>query len=300
MHTFAAADLRVSAVENGEPLALRPGTVASVTLRGFRELTSEDAYSSWSFDPASGAWREEGTCTADAMDAQLIHCEVKHFSWWNADGRDPGAQSGASGTRCIFGGVLYRGEPLVGASVLATGNAGIVGAAQAQTDENGAFCAIGVSGSGAWDVQVRVENGREILSQTLSVSPGGIAGGDCAQPESCSQAGVIELEASPAITVYGRLGLQVGNEERPMPSGGFSFGRRVRAIGSPDEFGFIQLNLGEVSLDSEGRYELDVPEAIVRIFFASPDDGECKTYPSRVPGEGERVEIADQFFICGS
>lgn len=302
MHTFAAADLRVTDVASGEPLMLKPGTVARVTLRGFRELTSEDDYSSWSFDPASGAWREEGACTADSEDAQLIHCEVKHFSWWNADGRAPASGGGGSplGTRCIFGGVLYRGEPLVGASVLATGNAGIVGAAQARTDENGAFCATGVSGNGAWDVQVRVENGREILSQTLSVSPGGVFGGDCSQPDSCSQAGVIELEASPAITVYGRLGLQVGNEGRPMPRGGFSFGRRVRAIGSPDEFGFIQLNLGEVSLDSEGRYEFDIPEAIVRIFFVSPDDGECKTYPSPVPGEGERVEIADQFFICGS
>lgn len=302
MHTFAAADVRVLDRATGEVLALAPGTVADLTLRGFRELTSEDAYSSWSFDPESGRWREEGACTPDATDPQLIHCEVKHFSWWNADGGDPeeqGGGGGGGGTRCIFGGVLYQGKPLVGASVLAVNSSGITGA-NAHTDEAGAFCALTRSGGGKWDVQVRVVNGRNILSQQLYVDAGALLGGDCNQPLNCAQAGVIELESSPAITVHGKLGLQVGSEEKPMPTGGFDFGRRVRAIGSPDEFGFIQLNLGEFTLDADGGYEFDIPEAIVRLFFASPTDGECKTYPSAVPGSGERVAIEDQFFVCGS
>jgi hypothetical protein len=302
MHTFAAADVRVTDAATGEPLALATGKVAELTLRGFRELTSEDDYGSWSFDPGSGTWREEGACTADVSDPQLVHCEVRHFSWWNADGRSGGPQGGGGtiGRRCVAGGVLYQGQPLVGASVLGTANAGIVGAAQAETDENGAFCAYGVSEDGAWDIQVRVENGREILSQTVSVSAGGKLGGDCEAPETCSQAGVIELESSPVITVYGRLGLQDGSEKKPMPTGGFSFGRRVRAIGSPDAFGFVQLNLGEIALDAQGGYEFHIPEPIVRLFFVSPGDGECKTYPSPVPGEGTRVEINDQFFVCGT
>ena len=46
----------------------------------------------------------------------------------------------------------------------------------------------------------------------------------------------------------------------------------------------VQLNLGEIQLDSLGGYMFNMPATIVRLFFVSPVDGFCKTYPAAVPG----------------
>lgn len=300
IHTFAAADIRVYDAASDEKLSLKEGTLAELTLRGWRALTEDDAYTSWSFDPTTGAWHEDGGCVADVSDPQLVHCDVRHFSWWNADRPSSGGGSGIAVSRgCVVGGVRYQGKALAGAEVIAVGSDGIAGLGRDETDLAGSFCAEGLTSTGKWGVQIRYANGREILLETISVQQEKLPA-SCQEPMKCAQAGYLEIRSTPSITVRGKLGLDVKGEHQPMPKGGFIFGTRVRVIGSPDPFGQIQLNLGVVRLASDGSYQFGIPESVVRLFFVSPQDGECKTYPGMVPGEGDPVDMADQFFICGS
>ena len=310
IHTYAAADVTVVAVDTGETLQLAPGAVAELTMRAWREMTDEEEILSWSYDEAQGLWIEEGTCTVDAADAQRVACELRHFSWWNADGRsredpnNPGSGSARMPTRCVTGSVLYENEPVAGAIVSAITNEGLAGGGDVVTDSAGRFCA-GSSTNGGWTVQVRMPNERVILRGSVSVPPQEEAATCTENPEDCAQAGAIVLREDDTILVRGTLG--ICDEELypveicgPMPEGGWEYGSTVRILGFLPDL-ITSFYLGEIQIEEDGSYEAYVPAVMANILLFTPD-GYCHTYNQELPGGNEDVVVIEGLgeMICGS
>ncbi len=73
--------------ESGEKLQLKDGTEATITFPLPQELSDAPAdIPLWSFDEASGYWKEEGTATREG---NSYVAQVSHFSFWNCDAPFP-------------------------------------------------------------------------------------------------------------------------------------------------------------------------------------------------------------------
>ncbi len=143
--------------DDGEELNLAEGETAGVDLAisngdlaSTYWLADGDEQASWSFEPATGLWVEEGVGGVSTVwteteddDGELVResslvfsFEASHFSWWNCD-------QGYTPT-CASGRVIDDlGFPVRGAEVLATGG---VTNTSVTTDEEGYYVASVMAG----------------------------------------------------------------------------------------------------------------------------------------------------------
>jgi len=83
--------MAVTARQGDAMLNIAPGMMAEITMPipAASAATAPATIELWSLDPATGAWREEGTATrvadSTAPGGAVYRAMIPHLSWWNAD-----------------------------------------------------------------------------------------------------------------------------------------------------------------------------------------------------------------------
>jgi hypothetical protein len=253
LETFAMADYHFEDAD-GNVLNVADGETVTVEMALPPELDAAkgDKIPAWSFDVATGKWKEEGMGeVVEAEDGSLVwRAEVTHFSWWNADvpidERD-----------CIQGTVTdCNGDPVSGASVKARGS-DYRGETVSYIGADGTYCVDIKRGGSVEMVTVGSVDG-EMVGRHSQVT-GEDAGASCDEGSSGCTTHDITLPCDPAESDLDC------SDSALLPCGSCLSGKVVTPSGDPVESAVVTLEVESSGFkatavtNADGEFDIMAP-----------------------------------------